>query len=448
MNHLLLRIFCLIFVIYQCLNADSINDNAVSLEDCLKLARENYPLYKNSGILDEMLELNLDVLNFGWIPRIKFSGRASYQSDVTALPFTASMLSSAFGTDIDYKPLNKDQYQLNLEISQPLFDSGNTMAQKKVTRTQSALSKAELENDLYKVQQSVIDTYFSLLLLDLQIKQNEVHIQELTKNYNNIKNRIEFGVGLQDDLDKLDIEILSAERTTLDLNAQKETSMNILLRLTMLDNISPEIPNIDDAKAYLAEIRTSLNGSFRLDNRPEWKYFSLKDDEAQVQEEVELSKSLPYIDVFFQGGYGNPGLNTLKSGFQLYYVAGLRVNWDFSNLYHKGKNDELIMKQKLQINSMRDEFALQSNLTIVGYINTAQGILDQLDKYESSIDLSKKILSSSESKLLNGVISINDLISDINNLNLVTLERNYQQIRFLSQIYNIKQALNVWDLQK
>lgn len=62
---------------------------------------------------------------------------------------------------------------------------------------------------------------------------------------------------------------------------------------------------------------------------------------------------MPYIDAFFQGGYANLGLNILRSGFKEYYIVGLRLNWDISNLYSKHQQDEIIARNKLQINSQK-----------------------------------------------------------------------------------------------
>lgn len=60
------------------------------------------------------------------------------------------------------------------------------------------------------------------------------------------------------------------------------------------------------------------------------------------------------------------------------------------------------------------------------------------------VALRESILRTQEVKLRNGMLSINDFITDINNLNLAKLQQNYTKIEFLMQIYNIKQILNVW----
>lgn len=98
-----------------------------------------------------------------YIPRIEFSSKASYQSDVTTLPFNNQTLSSIpplANALSDYRPLNQDQYNFNIEISQPIINSLNVWANKAIISKQYAIAKTNIDKELYKVQQSIINTYF------------------------------------------------------------------------------------------------------------------------------------------------------------------------------------------------------------------------------------------------------------------------------------------------
>lgn len=77
---------------------------ALSLEESILKALIHYPLHKNQKLIDEALDLNLNRLNKNFIPHLKFGAKASYQSDVTKLPFT---LPSAL--NINYEEMKKDQ---------------------------------------------------------------------------------------------------------------------------------------------------------------------------------------------------------------------------------------------------------------------------------------------------------------------------------------------------
>ena len=119
------------------------------------------------------------------------------------------------------------------------------------------------------------------------------------------------------------------------LNAQDSTTKDFLAK---------ESKQSQRKTNFFYSIQSTQN---LFQSRPELTLFKLKEEEAGLKKRTELTKSLPYIDAFFQGGYANPGLNILRSGFQGYYIVGLRLNWDISNLYSKHQQDQIIAKTQV-----------------------------------------------------------------------------------------------------
>ena len=198
-------------------------------------------------------------------------------------------------------------------------------------------------------------------------------------------------------------------------------------------------PNL---KENLAFVEQNLKSSF--ENRPEMHYFNLKDEEARARLGLERAKNLPYLEVYIKGGYGNPSLNFLKDEFSGYYVAGLRLNWDFSNLYTTKQQNELMRKELLLNASAKEEFILQNSIEFKQGLNNIKALYKQLKQNEQIIILQEEILKNSKNQHENGILSTNDLISDINKLNSLNLEKNYQEIELLLQIYKLKQMINSW----
>lgn len=92
-----------------------LNAEPLSLESALSKAREHYPLHKNKDLLQKAQDLELTKLNISYVPRIKLSAKATYQSDVTTLPFSSQTLNNLAGGNLNYKPLSKDQYNANIK---------------------------------------------------------------------------------------------------------------------------------------------------------------------------------------------------------------------------------------------------------------------------------------------------------------------------------------------
>lgn len=415
-----------------------------NIQSLIDAAKKHYPLHKNAALLQNALSLNLSSLNTRYIARTKFASKVSYQSDVVTLPFNTAAL-SGMGLHLDgYTPLSKDQYAFTLEISQPLLDMGIS-ASKKMALAQYESQKSELEVSLYQVSKAVINVYFQALLLDSQIKQNALHIMDLEKNYDNIQAQYKNGVLQRDALTKMRIQIISAQKNDELLRTQKAIALDSLSALSGVDSIILEssglqMPDIELQKQYLTQADAK---DFML--RPEMVYFSLKNKEIATRQSVENAKNLPHIDAFLQLGYANPSLNILSGKFEPYYIAGVRLNWDFSNFYTLRTERELIQNARLQLDSKKEEFMLQTAITRNEIIKSAHNLLAQLRENARIITLYEDILRTQEARLKNGILSINDFITDINNLNLARLQQKYIEIEFLLQIFSLKQLHNVWE---
>ena len=415
------------------------NAEILTLESALTKARAHYPLHKNKDLLQRAQDLELTRLNIGYAPRIKLSAKATYQSDVTALPFSTQALNQIIGRNIDYKPLNKDQYNANIEIAQPIFDAGNLWANRSATKAKYELAKAELDSTLYAVQSSVINAYFVALLLERQIRQNEIHTSELSKNLSTLRARYANGVANKSDIEKLEIEILRAQNVSANLQNERESALNTLKELVGISDFEIVAPS--DFSQYLAV----ENENFDL--RPEMRIFSAKSEEIAISKNTETARSLPYIDAFFQAGYGNPALNILKSGFNGYYIAGIRLNWDFGNLYSLREQSELRRVQILQNDAKKEEFLLNARIALKNQIANARNLEQTIKANAKIIALQESLTKSAQSRLKNGILSLNDFLTEINALNTLKLQSNYDEISLLKQIYEIRQSLNDWQFK-
>ena len=114
----------------------------------------------------ESPEYNLENAGKGYLPQFTLSGKATYQSDVTKLPVDIP--------GIDMKSMPKDQYQVMLEVSQNIWDGGDIRSKKQLTRATSEIDRGKQEVDMYALNDRVNQLYFGILLLDEQLRQNQL----------------------------------------------------------------------------------------------------------------------------------------------------------------------------------------------------------------------------------------------------------------------------------
>ena len=70
----------------------------ITIEECYRKAQANYPLIKQYDLIEKSREYSVSNANKGYLPQISFSAKASYQSDVTKLPFDFSRLGISTST--------------------------------------------------------------------------------------------------------------------------------------------------------------------------------------------------------------------------------------------------------------------------------------------------------------------------------------------------------------
>ena len=91
-----------------------------TLDSCYVLARDNYPMMKQYGIIQKLGELSVRDALSSYIPQITLGGEAAYYSDVVAFPEKIEALFSQFA-GMDFEGLRNDQYKVLLRTR-----SGNT----------------------------------------------------------------------------------------------------------------------------------------------------------------------------------------------------------------------------------------------------------------------------------------------------------------------------------
>ena len=139
-----------------------------TLDDCQQAAEKNYPLIQQYGLIEKTTQLTVANIQKGWLPQVSAQVQATYQSDVTAWPSDMKAMMSGMG--IDMKGLTKDQYRVGIDVQQTIYDGGVIGSQKRIAREQGKVQAAQNEVNIYNVRKRVNEMYFSLLLIDEQIK--------------------------------------------------------------------------------------------------------------------------------------------------------------------------------------------------------------------------------------------------------------------------------------
>ena len=401
-------------------------EGQITLEYCQQKAKTNYPLVKQYELLEQSRKYNLNHTFKAYIPQISLSGKATWQSDITEFPEDFSNLLDQFNASISFP--GKDQYNIAIELNQTILDGGSSLIQKKTINAQNDLDKQELEVNLYTLTEQINQLFFSILLMDEQIRQNILLNEELDRNYTLVSSYIENGVGQQSDLDEIKVEILSSGQRDMEMRTSRKTFIRMLSAF-----IGEDIA--DDASFIRPSAEYDTNEPL---NRPELVYYDLQIDLIEQQKKMLWAKAMPNLSLFAKGAYGNPGLNMFKSGFTPYFVGGVQLSWNFGTFYTFGDEKNIFKTQGLQAEMQREIFQFNMQQKLIQKNSEIEKLQNLLENDMEIIRLREDIQKTADVKVANGTMSIDDLLRCINLTSVARQNKSYHEIQLLLAIWQLK----------
>lgn len=398
----------------------------ITLEECQQKTQDNYPLVRQYDLVEKTKDYNLDNASRGYLPQFALSAKASYQSDVTELPITIP--------GVNIKGLPKDQYQVMLELQQKIWDGGGIRMQKRQAAAEADVERERLNVDMYALNSRVNELYFGILLFDEQLAQNTLLQEELERNYRQISAYVANGIANQTDLDAVKVEQLNTRQKRVDLTFSRTAYLQ-MLSLLMGEELSEqtvlEKPILQKNISVADEI-----------NRPELSWFEAQGAGLQVQEKALNVRHLPHFGLFVQGAYGNPGLNMLKNEFSPFYIAGVRLSWNFGSLYTLKNDRRVIENKRQQLGSNREVFLFNTRLQITQQDQAVRSLEKQIQDDDEVIRLRTNIRRAAEAKVANGTLTVTEMLRELTNESLARQTKAVHKIQRLMGIYQMKYTIN------
>lgn len=370
----------------------------ITLDECFTLVTNNYPLAKQSILLDEQSRLDIEAMNKGKLPKLDVNAQATYQSDVTSLPIQIP--------NVTVEPPNNDQYRATLDVNQLIYNGGLINASAKVTEVKAKVGQQEVEVNLYGLKNQVNQLYLSVLLLQENRNLLEAKEKQLQTRLDEVNSGVKFGMLLPASADALEVELLKIKQHYAELDY---STLGLLERLSLLIGKQLNINyTLDRPKVFMGvEVES---------HRPELILFDLQKEQVELSTALLSKSKYPRLNAFVQGGYGNPGLNMLDNSFNPFYITGLRLNWNVLD-WNKTKTQ----KQSLQINkdiidTQKETFELNTNLELTNLKSEIDKLGELISYDEAIIPLRDKMVKSAESQLNNGVITSSTFITDFTDL--------------------------------
>ena len=399
-----------------------------TLEECQRAAEQNFPLIRQYGLIEKTTDLNVANIQKGWLPQVSASAQATLQSDVPAFPNEFQKLYQQMG--ITMEGLERDQYRVGIDVQQTVYDGGNIKSQKEIARRQGELQSRQNEVTMYNVRRRVNEMYFSLLLVDEQIRLNADLQTVLEGNEKKLAAMLKGGTASESDWQNVKAERLNVVQKMTGLKSQRTALVRMLSTFCAMDVnrlVKPEIPE---------------NTGSTVNLRPELKTIDAQLRLADAKEKALDATLMPRLGVFAQGYYGYPGYNMFEdmTGRKLSWngIIGARLTWNIGALYSRKNDKAKLQAERETAEANRERFLLDNKMEQIQQNENISRYRQLMTDDEEIISLRSSIRKAAESKLAHGIIDVNDLVREINSENKARVEQCIHEIEMLKEIYNLK----------
>lgn len=394
------------------------------MEQCKAWARDNYPVIKQYGLVEQSRRFTVENAAKAWLPQVSVSGTASYQSDVTTIPITLP--------GVDIPTLSKDQYDVNITVSQQVYDGGAVSSAKCLAEAQGDVGREQVSVAMYDVNRRIDELFFGILVLDEQLKQVGVLQEDLSLSLASVKAMVKGGVANQTDVDAVKVEQVKARQREISLLMQRNTYLKMLSTFIGKD--------IGDGDTLVKPTPPVLqNGA---NSRPELALYAAQERLLDARLKSLNVALRPNVGLFARGGYGNPGLNMLKDDFDAYYKVGVTLSWNFGSLYTRANDRRNIDIERQTVQSERDAFLFNTRLQTEMQSGAVANLREQLRQDDEIITLRRRIREKAELRVANGTETVNEMLRDINAVSDAQLGKRLHEIQLLQEMYKIKHLNN------
>ena len=371
------------------------SQETLTLEGVLEATKAHYPYLEEEEVLRSSLDNLEKTLWYAYIPQVSVQGNIQYQSHVPSLalrmsepaeanpnPLTEEMLTSM--TDRIVMPqIPKLQYQTYIQVTQLLWSGNRVSAGAGMIRSNIAEQSARAKADFEKVEDAVTELYFSLLMLDAQLRLQDNLLLEIARQRTKAENAFRSGTATENDLDEIAVEQLRAEQQR---DGLREARASLLRTIGLYTGKS--YPEETAAELPPEPLTPTLVGRAGGRFAPGRMTHLLLDAElglAEAQYKAAFADMLPSVTAFARGGYGRPGLDMFAEKGQPFFIYGLTFSWNFGNFYNLGT-------KRLDLENARSLVELKRRAFEINARAEAEKLTSDAAQYEEMIIKDEEIV--------------------------------------------------------
>ena len=394
----------------------------LSLEQCHRMARDNYPAVRQYRLVEQSRDFNISNAGKGYLPQVSAIAGTTVFSDIMNLPGSTPVVGD----------IKNEAFLAGVQVSQTIYDGGNIASKKRIETANADVSNRQLDVTMYDVYRRVNDLYFGILVIDEEIKQNLLLQKDLGISMNTVSEMMKGGIANQNDIDAVKVELLKAQQAECGMRTSRQAYIVMLGTFTgarLTEETRLTTPVCDNAST------PSLSDN----NRPELAFYTSRQLLLDEQRKALNVRLRPTVSAFGLGAVHNKVIGNMNSTL---FSAGLTVSWSIGSLYTRRNDLHKIEVERDRVGVERETFLFNNRLQNENVNGKIANIRQQIEKDESIVTLRENIRGKSETRVQNGIENVNEMLRDINAVSEARQNKAIHTIQLLNEIYNLKNLNN------
>jgi outer membrane protein TolC len=368
----------------------------IDIDQTWRLAEKNYPLTARRQLLQKTKDYTVANAAKAWLPQLTVNGQATLQSDVTSLPIKipiAGFSLPAYG---------KDQYKFYGEIDQNLYDGGLIHTQRISAAVDEQIGEKDLDVQLYALHDRIDQLYFGILLLEEQLRLNDLLQADILNGMEKTQALIDNGTAYPSAIDELRAQLLTTDQQRIEEESSRKAYLDML-------GLFIGLP-LDTSSMLAAPPAANLADNIL---RPELQWYDLQKRSFDLQDDLADAQLRPHLGLFFQGGYARPGLNLLSNNFEWYYIGGIRLSWSLGGWYTHRNERRLSGIGRRMLDVSKETFLFNTHLAMRQDDEEIRKYNQLLQSDTRIIALRTEVKHTAYAQMAEGVLSAHDYLTQV-----------------------------------
>lgn len=398
-------------------------NNTLSLDSCLQMAKRNYPLIKQNELIAENEKNNKSNDNKAWLPKLSFVSSATYQTEVINIELPG------------FPQIPHDSYISSVALEQNVFDGGQTHAQKRLDQLSSENELRKNAVELYKLVDRVTQLYSGILLSRENLKTLKLYRNDISNKKTILTASYTNGMVLQSNVDALDAAELQTDQN---MEEAKENLGAYYKSLSMFIN-----QPVNDSTKFSIDPISGVSKGDEI-NRPELKAFETQKAILDARHKLNNSFALPRLTIGGQYSYGRPGPNFINQNLRLFGQASVSLKWNIAALYNLNNEKQTININKKMVDVQRETFEFNLKSTMLTQVAQISSLQTNIEKDKQIVEKRHNITQTAAKQLENGSITSTDYLIELNAEMQAILNQKVHEVKLMNAItsYNSSKGIN------